>query len=240
MNQRPHPIESAKQFIKKQFPNCTGALLSGSVVRGEETATSDLDIVIFDEGYKSSYRESLVDQGWPIEVFVHNLSSYKEFFKSDVDRGRPSLPRMVAEGIIVKEHPFIFAVKKEAEQLLAKGPEEWSKKTIEVKRYFLTDTLDDFLGSSKREEDLFVASVLAELLIEFYLRTNQQWTGQSKWTIRALRQYDEKFADRIVEAFDTFYKVGDKKQVIAIADSVLEKYGGRLFAGFSVGKAKAL
>ncbi|UOQ91717.1 nucleotidyltransferase domain-containing protein [Halobacillus shinanisalinarum] len=239
MKQRPHPIESAKQFTKKYFPNCTGALLSGSVVRGEETATSDLDMVIFEEGCKNSYRESLVDQGWPIELFVHNLSSYKEFFKSDVDRGRPSLPRMVAEGTIVKEHPFISAVKKEAEQLLVKGPEAWTKETIEVKRYFLTDALDDFLGSTKREEDLFIAPVLAELIIEFYLRTNQQWVGHSKWAIRALRQYDDKFADRIVEAFDTFYRMGDKRQVIAVADSVLEKYGGRLFAGYSMGKGES-
>ena len=66
------PIEAAKRFINKQFPSCQGAVLAGSVVRGEETDTSDLDIVVFEKSITSSYRESFIDFGWPIEVFVRN------------------------------------------------------------------------------------------------------------------------------------------------------------------------
>lgn len=69
------PIEAAERFIKKRFPYCQGAVLAGSVVRGEETATSDLDIVVFEKNLTSSYRESLIEFGWPIEIFVHNLTS---------------------------------------------------------------------------------------------------------------------------------------------------------------------
>ncbi|MGE6517417.1 nucleotidyltransferase domain-containing protein, partial [Lysinibacillus sphaericus] len=65
-----NPIEAAKRFINKSFPNCQGAVLAGSVVRGEETDTSDLDIVVFEKSITSSYRESLIDFGWPIEIFV--------------------------------------------------------------------------------------------------------------------------------------------------------------------------
>lgn len=53
------PIEAAHQFINKHFPNCQGALLAGSVVRGEATETSDLDIIIFDKNICAFYRESL-------------------------------------------------------------------------------------------------------------------------------------------------------------------------------------
>lgn len=75
------PIEAAQQFIFKHFPNCQGSLLAGSVVRGEATDTSDLDIVVFDKDLTSPYRESFIDFGWAIEVFVHNLTSYKHFLK---------------------------------------------------------------------------------------------------------------------------------------------------------------
>jgi hypothetical protein len=34
--------------------------------------------------------------------------------------------------------------------LLLKGPEEWSRDTLETKRYFITDTLDDFIGCLSR------------------------------------------------------------------------------------------
>lgn len=231
-----NPIEAAHQFVNKYFPKCQGALLAGSVVRGEATETSDLDIVIFDKSLSSSYRESLKEFGWDIEVFVHNLSSYKQFFKSDYERARPSLPRMVSEGIILKDTGIMGDIKKEAKELLDKGPEKWSEETIKIKRYFITDALNDFKGSSSRAEEIFIANTLAELVSEFVLRTNGQWIGSSKWVIRSLRQYNEEFANTLIEAFDSFYATGEKNKIIKLVNEVLQPYGGQLFEGFSLGK----
>jgi predicted nucleotidyltransferase len=232
------PIEAARQFINKHFPDCEGALLAGSVVRGEATETSDLDIIIFDKNIRSSYRESLVDLGWAIEVFVHNLTTYKYFFESDRKRARPSLPRMVLEGIILKDDGIVDSIKIEAKNILDNGPEKWSEETITTKRYFITDALDDFIGCTNRAEELFIANTLAELTCEYILRTNGQWVGTSKWLVRSLRQYDEAFAKKFVETFDAYYKSEDKIQVIQLVDSVLQPFGGRLFDGFSLGKSK--
>jgi len=231
-----NPIEAAQHFIEKNFPKCQGALLAGSVVRGEATETSDLDIVIFDKSLSSSYRESLKAFDWDIEVFVHNLSSYKQFFKSDYERARPSLPRMISEGMILKDEGIIEDIKKEANDLLDKGPEKWSEETIKVKRYFITDVLNDFKGSSNRAEELFIANTLAELLSEFVLRTNHKWVGSSKWIVRSLRDYNEDFTDRFIEAFDVYYTAGEKNQIIKLVDEVLQPFGGQLFEGFSLGK----
>ncbi|WP_099355096.1 nucleotidyltransferase domain-containing protein [Fredinandcohnia onubensis] len=229
-------IDAAHKFINKHFPNCQGALLAGSVVRGEATETSDLDIVIFDKNLSSSFRESLIDNGWAIEVFVHSLTSYQHFFEMDYIRARPSMPRMVSEGIVIKDAGIMDSIKKEANDLLNKGPEEWSEETINTKRYFITDALDDFIGCSDRAEELFIANTLAELISEFVLRTNRQWIGASKWVIRSLRNYDSEFATHFVEAFDMFYKDGQKNQVIELVDTVLQPFGGRLFDGFTFGK----
>lgn len=230
------PIEAAHQFINNHFPNCQGALLAGSVVRGEATKTSDLDIIVFDKYNRSSYRESLIDQGWAIEVFVHNLTTYKSFFESDRKRARPSLPRMVLEGIILKDDGIVDSIKIEAKNILDNGPEKWSSETIKTKRYFITDAMDDFIGCSNRAEEVFIANTLAELVSEFYLRTNNQWIGTSKWLVRSLRHYDEAFANNFIEAFDVYYRSGEKSQVIQLVDSILQPYGGRLFDGFSLGK----
>jgi len=51
---RDHAVEAALQFITKHFPHCDGALLAGSVIRGEATETSDLDIVVFDKNQKTA------------------------------------------------------------------------------------------------------------------------------------------------------------------------------------------
>lgn len=78
-----YPRVAAIHFLNKYFPSCQGALLAGNVVRGEATDTSDLDIVISDNKIGSAFMESLIDFGWAIEVFVHNLTSYKHYFESD-------------------------------------------------------------------------------------------------------------------------------------------------------------
>ncbi|MGD6831274.1 nucleotidyltransferase domain-containing protein [Sutcliffiella halmapala] len=236
---RLEPIDAAHKFISKHFPDCDGALLAGSVVRGEETETSDLDVVIFDRKLHSSYRESLIDFGWNIEVFVHSLISYKDFFKSDYERARPSMPRMVSEGIVLKDNGIIETIKNEAKELLAKGPEKWSTETIETKRYFITDALDDLIGCKNRAEEIFIAGTLAELVSEFVLRTNDRWVGASKWVVRSLREYDMEFADCFVDAFDDFYKTGNKNKIIQLVDGILKSHGGRLFDGFSLGKKLA-
>ena len=177
-----------------------------------------------------------IEYGWPIEVFVHSLTSYQTYFQRDAERARPSLPLMVAEGIVLKDSGILSTIKNEAAELLNEGPALWSEKTVMVKRYMLTDALGDLIGTQNEAEALFIANTLAESIHEFVLRTNGRWIGASKWIVRALKQYDEDFADRFVEAFDAFYKTGDREGIIRITDEVLAPFGGRLLEGYSVGK----
>mgnify|MGYP005756882149 CR=1 FL=1 len=234
--QRLPAIKAANEIIERHFPDCDGALLAGSVVRGQESSTSDLDIVVFDSSLSASYRESFVELGWPVELFCHNLDSYQAFLKSDCERARPCLPRMIAEGVVLKDKGIIEGIKEEAEKLLTAGPEKWDKATIKLKRYFLTDVLDDFIGTSNRSEALFIAGTLAELSAEFVLRMNGKWIGSSKWILRSLSEYSEDFALAFTEAFDLFYKKDDKSRVIQVVEGILKPHGGRLFEGFSLGK----
>ncbi|MFD0050110.1 nucleotidyltransferase domain-containing protein [Actinomycetes bacterium NPDC127524] len=233
---RKKPIEAAEEFVASYFAGCQAAILAGSVVRGEETRTSDLDIVIIDQSVPSSYRESILENGWPIEVFVHNLTSYQQYVKSDCERAKPCLPKMVSEGIVLKDEGFVSSMKKEAEKILAQGPKRWGKETIDVKRYFITDALDDFIGADDRGEAIFSANTLAGLLHEFVLRTNGKWIGSSKWIVRSLKQFDAHFAKTFVDAFDAFYQYNEKNRVLILTENVLRPHGGRLFEGFSSGK----
>ncbi|WP_445509332.1 nucleotidyltransferase domain-containing protein [Rossellomorea marisflavi] len=229
-------FHSAKELILDRFPSCHAALLSGSVIRGQETATSDLDIIVIHNELASSYRESLIWQGWPVELFVHNSTGILDFFKDDCLRGRPSLPRMIAEGLPLKSNQTLDSLKVIANRLLSAGPESWDEDTIDRKRYFLTDALDDFNGCNDRGEGLFIAGHLAELLHEFVLRTNGCWIGSSKWIVRALKKFDPEYARHFVHAFDSYYKHGEKKGVITLVNQALSPFGGRLFEGFSIGK----
>ncbi|WP_234448073.1 nucleotidyltransferase domain-containing protein [Virgibacillus salexigens] len=105
-------IKAAKQFIRNEFSTCDAALLAGSTARGEGTETSVLDLVVFNRTVRLAYRESVKAINWPIEVFVHNLCSYKNFFKKDCDRAKPSLLRMVVEGIALQDNGIIHSIRR--------------------------------------------------------------------------------------------------------------------------------
>lgn len=229
-------IEIASRVVETYYPNCSGALLAGSVVRGEENETSDLDIVILDSNVETAYRESFSFDGMQVEAFIYNELTIREFFKSDAERARPSLPKMVVEGIVIKDCSLISDLKKEATELLENGPSQWDPLQVNIARYFITDLLDDFIGSTNSNELIFIASALSERVHEFYLRTNNHWIGQSKWIYRALKNADESFADRFASTFDEFYRFRDKEKVIEMVDHILKPFGGRLKHGFSIGK----
>ncbi|MDN4073572.1 nucleotidyltransferase domain-containing protein [Fictibacillus terranigra] len=236
MPKKQNAIEAAKKFVDHYFPSGEVAFLAGSIVRGEGTESSDLDIVIFDALADHSYRKSYVEYGWPIEAFVHSFQSYKVFFKENRERARPSLPQMCAEGIILKDNGQASAIKNESLALLKRGPLPWKSKEVDAARYGISNLLDDLDGSNNPFEDLFIVSKLAEMIHEFVLRVNGCWIGEGKWMVRALKEFDEEFALQFVQVFDSYYKNRDKENVVRFADHVLEPYGGRLFEGYSLGK----
>ncbi|BAC12259.1 hypothetical conserved protein [Oceanobacillus iheyensis HTE831] len=230
-------IEAANKIVEQHFPECTGSILAGSVVRAEATNTSDLDIVIFDKKLPAAYRTSFHAFGWPVEAFVHNRESFKFFFESDRKRARPSLPDMVANGIIIKnEDGVIDKIRGEAKQILMNGPDNWMEEEVDLKRYFITDVLDDFIGSENRSEELFIINKLADLVSEFILRTDNQWVGESKGMYRALHIYDANLTDELIQSLDAFYQHNEKNCMIEFVDRILEPFGGRFFEGFSIGK----
>jgi len=229
-------ILAASAFVERQFPDCEAALLAGSFVRGDATPTSDLDLVILNPSLPAAYRESFVEGGWMLEAFVHNCESVRQYFATDCQRGRPSLPRMVAEGVVLKNSPLLAGLKAEAQVLLERGPAPWDSATIDSHRYFVTDALLDFIGANSRQEEVFIAGRLAELLHEIILRTNGCWTGNSKWIWKAMQAFDTALAAEFFVAFDSFYRTGDKQLVVALADATLQPHGGRLFGGYAAGK----
>src|SRR5690606_22539116 len=102
-NPRPSGEEAAQAFIEQHLPDASAALLAGSVTRGEDTITSDLDLVIVVERPEAPYRESFRAFGWPIEAFVYTSRTYSEWFAKDAARRRPSLPQMCAGGIVLRD-----------------------------------------------------------------------------------------------------------------------------------------
>ncbi|QPC47900.1 nucleotidyltransferase domain-containing protein [Mangrovibacillus cuniculi] len=232
--ERKPALETAQKLIQEVAPTCLAAVLAGSVSRGQATATSDLDIIIIDKHTTEATRKSFLYEGWPVELFIHNKTTYKTYFESDAKRARPTLQRMIAEGTPLVDHPFLQLVKEEASLQLMQGPEVWDEHTIRLKRYFLTDALDDFIGCTNRAEGICIANSIADQLHEFILRTNKQWIGSSKWIFRSLKHFNEELAWQYIAALEAYYQEDQKEPLLHLVDEVLTPHGGRLFEGFQL------
>lgn len=230
---RSDPIDTARRFVEERFPNAHVALVGGSVIRGEATSTSDLDIVLIDDQEDAPLRASYVYEDWPIEVFVHTEESLPEWIAKDGKRQRPSMAMMVAESVPIRGNEVLVDRMKEiARALLEHGPERLTPEGLEDWRYSLTDLLDDFLGADDLNEGMFVANDLAVEIANLSLLLHGRWLGSGKWVPRALTRLDPSLTSRLTDALKTYYRTEDKRLLIALADETLNRAGGRLFEGY--------
>lgn len=230
---RPEPVESARRFVETHFPKCYVAFVSSSVLRGEGTATSDLDMVIITGREDAPFRQSFMWEGWPVEVFAHTETSYLDFFARASGRQEPSLEMMCAEGVVLRDRDGLAArIKEVARQELEAGPEPLTQRAVDRLRYAITDLIYDLIGSERPEESFFIAHSLAEEAVKLVLLRNRRWLGKGKWVLRALRRFDPPLAERLSNALALFCSAGTKEALIAFADDALEPVGGRLFEGY--------
>lgn len=202
------------------------------MVRGDDTDTSDLDIVVIDPD-SGHCRRSYKYQGWPVEVFLYSLDSLAFYFEIEVQRGVPLLIRLCAEGRVVKGESKAEFTVRTAGSLLQKGPHPLTRKEIDEARYRITDLVCDLEGSGNVNEDLFTVNDLTSQLHQFVLRTNQRWVGIGKWAYRSLADFDVRLADRLTDCLRQFYQFNEKGAVIRFVDEILEPYGGRFFGQFT-------
>jgi predicted nucleotidyltransferase len=62
----------AKEILESKYPDASAMFLAGSIVRGESTSYSDLDLVVIFDKLPTAHRESFYSQGFPIEAFIHD------------------------------------------------------------------------------------------------------------------------------------------------------------------------
>ncbi len=229
------PETAARRFVEAYFPDAGVAILSGSVVQGLATPFSDLDIVIFDPSQRDSFRKTFFDSDWKIEAFVLKPEEYEDFCEESRIAGIPTLQRMCADGTVIVDDGSAASIIETARQNLRNGPLPWTTYEINRARYEITECLEDLSGSNHRSENLFVVNKLAQLVHEFALRANNQWIGDGKWIVRSLRMFDESFCREFIAHLETFYRDGEKQGLIDFVDVLLERFGGRLTAGYFEG-----
>jgi hypothetical protein len=227
------PEEAARAIWRERYGEARVLFLGGSVMRGEATAASDLDIVVVYESLPNAYREAFMSGGWPVEAFVHDAGTLEESFERDRGRGLPSMMSMVWEGLEVPgPSEFSAGWKRRARELLEAGPPQWDEEELTLRRYRLTDWVDDLRFPRSSEELVATGAWLYQDAAEFYVRSRGMWSAHSKTIPRRLRAADANFAERFLRAFDALFAEKRPEPVIELVAELLEPFGGLLFEGF--------
>jgi hypothetical protein len=185
---------------------------------------------------EAPYRETFHAFGWPIEAFVYTSDTYQSWFDKDRQRRQPSLPAMCANGVVLKDSDGLAAqVQEEARALLAAGPEPLTPSELDGGRYRITDLLLD-LESASSDEVPFILVALVPTLANLVCDMNGQWRGDGKWMIRAVGECSPELAAQLAAALSKAMQGEDMRPLLAFADAMLDRVGGRLFAGYSSGK----
>jgi len=77
---RPGPLVATSEIVAERYGDAAVVFLAGSIMRGEDTDTSDLDLVVVNERIDAAFRESFRYAGWPVEAFVHDPEALRFFF----------------------------------------------------------------------------------------------------------------------------------------------------------------
>ncbi|QBY01597.1 nucleotidyltransferase domain-containing protein [Rhodophyticola sp. CCM32] len=236
MSQKLSAALSAAEKIRDQFfPEASTCMLAGSVVRGDATAYSDLDLVVVFERVENAQRQSFTFGGWPVEAFIHDPQTLEYFFR-EVDRpsGVPSLPNMVSEGIEIPRETKCGSLMKDlASRILEEGPVQWGQQERENSRYTISDMVEDIREPRNIAELRIVVSNLYSAIADHFLRSQNQWSAKGKSIPRRLMSVDPEFHKRFAEAFEAAFTSDDTTAVIRLCEHVLEPDGGFLFQGYT-------
>ncbi len=229
------PVVTARRLVAERFPEARAAWLSGSVVTGTATATSDLDITVLRaEGVV--HRESLEYGGWPVELFVHTADSVRHFVAQDLARRRPSMARLVSCGVaLVDTDGSGAALAAECARALAAGPGPLDQVGLDALRYALSDLLDDLAGGGDPAVVGAVAVTTWQQAAELLLASAQHWSGSGKWLVRELAAYDAAAGSTYVPRLHAALAAavgGTVEPLVAVGEEILERAGGRLWVGY--------
>jgi hypothetical protein len=157
-------FDAARHVVAERFPDALAAMLAGSAGTALNTATSDLDIVVFLGGPPAPFRETTRRGGWIVELFVHTPTSYPRFIERETNEHRSPLLHMCGEGrLLIDTDAFGVTLQDQARHLIEAGPTPLTDREREDRRYALTDQLDDLVGGQDQDELVIHRSPVADL-----------------------------------------------------------------------------
>lgn len=224
-------LKLSERFTAARFPTAEVAVVAGSTARGTRTATSDIDLLLIGDDLFNDDRSSLAAtyefENEVFEVFAYSRDAFEQWARSGVAQYRPVIVHMLLEGIALRDGQPLTELRDIWRGAIAAGPVV-SQHELDMRRYAITDLLDDLRDSTDSLERNIIAFTLFERVAELVLLSNRRWIGTGKYLPRRLREFDDDRAGSLsVPLLD-----GNLSVFADAAEHELNIAGGRVQAGF--------
>lgn len=224
-------VDLTERFTEEMFPGAEIAVIGGSTARGTRTRTSDIDLLLIGDEIFADGQPSLAGaweyDGEVFEVFAYPQDAYSEWARRGITQYRPVIVHLLVEGQEVRGGDALTRLREKWRASLAKGPTVGAHE-LAMRRYAITDLIDDLRDGTEPLEQNVVAWNLFEKIAELMLLAEERWIGTGKYLPRRLRELSPGRTEQLTSPL----LQGD---LVAFADRVeqeLTRAGGRVHAGF--------
>ena len=221
----------AERFVAVHFPQAANAVLGGSTARGERTATSDIDLLLIGDDLFDDVRTEMAAryafEGEIFEVFAYTRGGFVARAEEGVRQYRPVIVHLLVDGVPFRAADDFASLRASWNAVISAGPRLVDQEQ-RLRRYQITDVLDDLRDAEDPLEREVIASTLFRLVGELMLLDAGQWIGTGKYLARRLREWDTVRTAAIAEPF---LRHDHERFADAVAHE-LDRAGGRVQAGF--------
>jgi hypothetical protein len=223
---------SPREILDSRFPDALGGLVAGSTARGEDTPSSDLDLIVLLTGRPAPMRSTEHVQGRLVEFFVHTEDSFVSFIDRERQLRRSPLLHMCAHGLIINDHDQRLARLQDlARDRWSAGPAPLAEDELDDRRYRLTALLDDLADEANPVDRAALAAAVFTDTADLALVSRDCWSGTGRWLTRRLRETDAELSDNLAAGLRAAVH-GDVTVLLSCGKAELDRLGGPLDSGY--------
>ncbi len=193
-------LDEACEYIRERY-HPIGIVVSGTIVRGQPHAASDLDLVVV-HGPAWRQRTQRFFNGVPAEMFVNPAFQIRRQMTADSLAGRPVMAHMLATGVILDDDTGIMStLRGEAEASLAAGPTVPSEALTQF-RYRIATAFEDATDIRDFDADRAYAIVTEALTdaVKLHFLQQSRWLPRSKALLADLDVLDSELGGDVRSA----------------------------------------
>lgn len=215
-----------RRFVNDYFPHAHGVMITGSFLTDKFNETSDIDIIILSNIFRSVCIDTYDYDGIKMQCIIFPVYDLESLIKYDMKNGGVFICQ-VSKGVILKDHENVFANFKAKVQILYnRGPAQISRFTLNQYRSRLTTRLEDLEGCNDFYDNTFTIIDTYHRILDAYFGIKQHWAYSGKTASRELENIDPLFKVELVKSLSDFFIYKDHTSIIRFLKKFVDFLGG--------------